>query len=278
MNKKKNTLNNIGTFLLFAGPATLAFLAVVIIPFLYGFYLTFTSWDGVSKSKPFVGLQNYISVIGDTSFWRSLGLTLLALLVTGKIKGKNFFRAGFFTPNLIGGIILGYIWQFVFNRILVYVGDLTGISLFSKSWLSSPVSAFAALVIVTIWQYSGYMMLIYIAGLTGVSPDLKEAAKIDGCTEAQATRFVVLPLMRSSFTICLFLTITRCFMIYDVNLSLTEGGPYNSTVMAAMYVYDKAFSSKQYGVGQTEAIILFIVTAIVAVTQAMTSKKKEVEA
>lgn len=294
MNKKKNTLNNIGTFLLFAGPATLAFLAVVIIPFLYGFYLTFTSWDGVSKSKPFVGLQNYISVIGDTSFWRSLGLTLLyvaisvvlvnvvgfllALLVTGKIKGKNFFRAGFFTPNLIGGIILGYIWQFVFNRILVYVGDLTGISLFSKSWLSSPVSAFAALAIVTIWQYSGYMMLIYIAGLTGVSPDLKEAAKIDGCTEAQATRFVVLPLRRSSFTICLFLTITRCFMIYDVNLSLTEGGPYNSTVMAAMYVYDKAFSSKQYGVGQTEAIILFIVTAIVAVTQAMTSKKKEVEA
>lgn len=294
MNKKNNALNNIGTFLVFAGPATLCFIAVVIAPFLYGFYLTFTSWDGVSKTKPFVGLENYAAVVTDGSFWSSMGLTilyvvisvilvnavgfLLAFLVTGKGKGNNFFRAGFFTPNLIGGIILGYIWQFVFNRILVYIGESTGIGMFEKSWLSSPVTAFIALVVVTVWQYSGYMMLIYIAGLTGVSQDLKEAAKIDGCTEAQATRHVVLPLMRASFTICMFLTITRCFMVYDLNLSLTEGGPYNSTTMAAMYVYDKAFSSKQYGIGQTEAIILFLVTAVIAVTQAITSKKKEVEA
>ena len=144
--------------------------------------------------------------------------------------------------------------------------------------LSGSASAFAALVLVTIWQFSGYMMLIYIAGLTGVSEDLKEAAKIDGCNESQTTRYIVLPLMRASFTICMFLTITRCFMIYDVILSLTEGGPYGSTVMAAMYVYQKAFSAKQYGVGQTEAIILFIFTAVIAVSQTIINKRKEVEA
>ena len=136
----------------------------------------------------------------------------------------------------------------------------------------------ACLIIVSVWQYAGYMMLIYIAGLTGVSEDLKEAAKIDGCNESQTTRYIVLPLMRASFTICMFLTITRCFMIYDVNLSLTEGGPYGSTVMAAMYVFQKAFSAKQYGVGQTEAIILFIFTAVIAVSQTIINKRKEVEA
>lgn len=294
MKKKNSMLNNIGTFLVFAGPATFAFLAVVIVPFLYGVYLTFTSWDGVSKNKPFVGLTNYQAVVADSSFWHSLGLTLLyvvisvilvnlvafliALLVTGKIRGKNFFRAGFFTPNLIGGIILGYIWQFVFNKVIVYFGDALNIASLQKSMLSGSVSAFLALVIVTVWQLSGYMMLIYIAGLTGVSQDLREAAKIDGCTDSQVTRYIILPLMQASFTICLFLTITRCFMVYDLNLSLTEGGPFGSTVMAAMYVYQKAFSSKQYGVGQTEAIILFIFTAVIAVSQAVISKRKEVEA
>lgn len=294
MKKKSNTFSNVTSFLVFAGPATLAFLAVIIIPFIYGVYLTFTSWDGISRSKPFVGLTNYITAFKDTSFWAALGLTLLyvvvsvvlvnvvgfllALLVTGKIRGSNFFRAGFFTPNLIGGIILGYIWQFVFKNILVYVGDAFNIGIFAKSWLSSGPTAFLALIIVTIWQYSGYMMLIYIAGLTGVSPDLREAAKIDGCNESQVTRSIVIPLMRSSFTICLFLSITRCFMVYDLNLSLTAGGPYGSTVMAAMYVYQKAFSQKAYGVGQTEAIVLFLFTAVIAVSQTMISKKKEVEA
>ena len=196
MNSKKESLwSKVSTFLVFAGPATFAFLAVVIVPFLYGVYLTFTSWDGVSSNKPFVGLKNYAAVVADSSFWQSLGLTLLyvvvsvilvnvigfllALLVTGKIKGKNFFRAGFFTPNLIGGIILGYIWQFVFNKVIVYFGDALNVTVLQKSMLSGSASAFAALVLVTIWQFSGYMMLIYIAGLTGVSEDLKEAATVE---------------------------------------------------------------------------------------------------
>ncbi|MCH4191290.1 MAG: sugar ABC transporter permease [Butyrivibrio sp.] len=292
MQREKTFGQKLRLYLMFAGPATFAFLAVVIIPFLYGAFLTFTSWDGISNAKPFVGLENYIAVMKDTDFWKSLWLTIrymvisvilvnaiafmLALLVTGKIRGKNFFRAGFFIPNLIGGIILGYIWQFVFDKALVFILNQIGID--SISMLSTEVGAFWALVIVTVWQYSGYMMLIYIAGLTGVSTDLLEAGKIDGCTDHQTTRYIVLPLMTQSFTICLFLTITRCFMVYDLNLSLTAGGPYGSTTLAAMSVYEKAFAAKQYGQGQTEAVVLFIITAIVAVAQAKMGKSKEVEA
>lgn len=293
--KQKNKLSHkVGTFLIFAGPASFAFCTVIIIPFLYGLYLTFTGWNGITNAKPLVGFENYIEVFKDTEFWTSLGLTLkyvlfsvilinivafsLAMLVTGKIKGKNFFRAGFFTPNLIGGIVLGYIWQFVFNRALTFVGGITGIAILEKAWLSDPHKAFWALVVVTVWQHSGYMMLIYIAGLMGVSQDILEASKIDGCTERQTTRKIILPLMVSSFTICIFLSITRCFMIYDVNLSLTAGGPFGSTVLSAMHVYEKAFSSKLYGIGQAEALVLFIVIAVIAVTQTVILKRKEVEA
>ena len=193
----------LGEFLLFAGPAVFAFLAVVIVPFLYGLYLTLTSWDGLSNDRPFVGIQNYLTVLQDGDFWISMLKTLvyvffstilvnlvafgIAFLVTGHIKGKNFFRAGFFTPNLIGGIILGYIWQFVFNRVITSVGKDAHLGFLQKSLLSSGVTAMGAMIIVTIWQYAGYMMLIYIAGLTGVSEDLREAAKIDGCSEGQVT-------------------------------------------------------------------------------------------
>jgi raffinose/stachyose/melibiose transport system permease protein len=294
MQSQRKFSHKLKDYLIFAGPITFVFSAVVIIPFIYGIYLTFTGWDGITNAKPFVGLANYSNVLKDDGFWSSLWLTLeyvlvsvilinlvgfaLAYLVTGKIKGKNFFRAGFFTPNLIGGIVLGYIWQFVFNRALPYIGSVTGISFLEKSWLSDPTKAFWTLIIVAIWQYSGYMMLIYIAGLMGVSKDILEAGKIDGCTNRQTTRHIILPLMASSFTVCLFLSITKCFMVYDVNLSLTEGGPYGTTVMSAMHVYQKAFSNKMYGVGQAEALVLFLVIAAIAVSQAYLGKRKEVEA
>lgn len=281
-------------FLSFAGPSVILFCAVVIVPFIFGIYLTFTGWNGISSNMPFVGLANYAALLKDTEFWISLGRTILyaifsvafanivafglAYLVTGKIKGSNFFRASFFTPNLIGGVVLGYIWQFVFNKAIVAIGEATGISLFSGSWLSDPTKAFWALVIVTVWQQSGYLMLIYIAGLMGVPEDLKEAARIDGCDEKKTNRYITIPMMIGTFTICLFLSITRSFVIYDVNITLTEGGPFGATRLAAMYVYNMAFSSKQYGLGQAEALVLFLVIAIIAVSQAFLGKSKEVEA
>ena len=291
---KRNTLSyKIRQYLIFAGPGTLLFLAVVAVPFLYGLYLTLTSWDGISAQKPFVGAQNFISAFADKDYWAAMSRTViysviavilinivafaLAYLVTKGIKGQNFFRAGFFVPNLIGGIVLGYVWKFVFNRAFVALGSaIAGGTV--PSLLSTPKGALFCLIVVSVWQYAGYMMLIYVAGFMSVSADVKEAAMIDGCTPSQAMWNVTVPLMRASFVQCIFLSITRCFVVYDVNLSLTKGEPFNSSVLAAMHVYNQAFTYKNYGVGQAEALILFIVCAVVGVTQVMIGKRGEVEA
>ena len=291
MMKSKNKGKDFGIFAL---PGMFCFFAVVIIPFIYGVYLTFTDWDGVAEVKNFIGLANFRKVIEDHEFWTSMLLTFkyvilvvllvniiafaIAYLLTRGFKGQNFFRAGFFTPNLIGGIVLGYIWQFVFSRVFVNIGESTGWSLFEASWLSDPNKAFAAMVLVSVWQLSGYMILIYVAGFMGLSEDVMEAASIDGASGWLKMRKIVLPLMMSSITICLFLTLSRAFMVYDVNLSLTVGGPYGTTEMAAMHVYEKAFTSRQFGAGQAEALILFIVVACISGLQVYLTKKQEVEA
>ena len=281
-------------FSVYALPRLFCFLAVDMVPFIYGIYLTLTDWNGVSSVKNFVGLSNFAAVMRDAQFWKSLLLTfkyviavvvlvnviafLLAYILTRGIKGQNFFRAGFFTPNLIGGIVLGYIWQFVFSRVFVSIGETTGWSLFEISWLSTPNKAFAALVLVSVWQLAGYMILIYVAGFMGLSEDVLEAASIDGASGWVKMKNIILPLMMSSVTICLFLTLSRAFMVYDVNLSLTGGAPYGTTEMAAMHVYEKAFTSRQFGVGQAEAFILFIIVACISGIQVYTTKKREVEA
>lgn len=281
-------------FCMFALPGMFCFVAVLVVPFVYGVYLTLTDWDGVASVKNFVGFKNFNGVFKDTQFWTSLLLTFkyvifvvlivnilafgIAYLLTRGIKGQNFFRAGFFTPNLIGGIVLGYIWQFVFSRAFVSFGESTGWKMFEVSWLSDPTMAFVALVVVSVWQLSGYMILIYVAGFMGLSEDVIEAASIDGATGFVKLKNIILPLMMSSITICLFLTLSRAFMVYDVNLSLTAGAPYGTTEMAAMHVYEKAFTSRQFGVGQAEALILFIIVACISGIQVYLTKKQEVEA
>lgn len=286
--------NNKKDFCIFALPGLFCFIAVVMVPFLYGVYLTLTDWNGVAKEKNFIGLANFAGVIKDAQFWNSLALTFkyviavvilvnvlafaIAYLLTRGIKGQNFFRAGFFTPNLIGGIVLGYIWQFVFSRVFVNIGETTGWSFFEASWLSDPDKAFLALVVVSVWQLSGYMILIYVAGFMGLSKDVMEAANIDGASGWVKLKNIIMPLMMSSITICLFLTLSRAFMVYDVNLSLTAGAPYGTTEMAAMHVYEKAFTSRQFGVGQAEAFILFVIVACISGLQVYFTKKREVEA
>jgi raffinose/stachyose/melibiose transport system permease protein len=290
--KKSN--HKIFHFMLFALPGILAFTAVVLIPFIYGVYITFTDWDGVAKVKNIIGLENYAKVFTDAAFWNSMLLTikyvcasvilintvafLLAYALTNGLKGQNFFRIGFFTPNLVGGVVLGFIWQFVFSNVLVNIGRTTHWGIFSTSWLSDPTKAFWALVLVSVWQSSGYMMLIYVAGFTGLSSDVMEAASIDGATGIQKLKSVIFPLMVPSFVICLFLTLSRSFMVYDVNLSLTGGEPYGTTRLIAMHVYQQAFTSRNYGMGQAEALILFMIVACISGFQIWVGKKKEVEA
>ena len=256
--------------------------------------MTFTDWNGISSTHSYIGFQNYLSVFKDQTFFNSFLLTikyvfftviltnavafLLAFILTSGVKGQNLFRSGFFTPNLIGGVLLGYIWQFIFTNVLVYIGNNFNLPIFSSSWLSNPDKAFWALVIVGVWQYSGYMMIIYISGLMNVPKDIIEAASIDGAGSIRRLINVILPMMVPSFTVCIFLSLQRTFMVYDVNLALTKGGPFKSTELISMTVYNKAFLSQDYGVGQAQAFFLFLIVATITLIQVYFSKKMEVEA
>lgn len=292
MYNERNFIDKLKVFTTFAAIPLFAFLIVVLLPIVMGIFMTFTTWTGFSGSlKEFVGLEHYLDALSDTLFWDSIVVTFkyvfftlvltnviafgLALLVTSGMKGQNFFRMGFFTPNLIGGIILGFIWQFIFSRVLV--GDFLNLDIFSTSWLADPDKAFWVLVIVGVWQSSGYMMLIYIAGLMGINKSLLEAAELDGASLWKQMIKIKIPLMIPSFTISLFLTLQRSFLVFDVNLSLTNGGPFRSTELIAMHIYNEAFLYQNYGSGQAKAFILFIIVAIIAFTQVGIMKKLEVE-
>lgn len=279
-------------FMIFGFVPLFAFLTVMVIPFLLGIFMTFTDWNGVAASFHMVGLDNFTGAAKDSAFWHSLGLTSLyvllsvlltnaiafglALLVTSGIKGQNAYRVGFFTPNLIGGVILGFIWQFLFSRVFVTLGHDLHLPFLSDSWLSDPTKALWALVIVGVWQSAGYMMLIYIAGITGISDSVLEASQIDGASRMRQLFSIKIPLMVSSFTISLFLTISRSFMVYDTNLSLTKGGPYRATELITMHIYNEAFVYQNYGTGQAKAILLFVIVAIIAVSQVVITKRLEV--
>ncbi|KAA8784474.1 raffinose/stachyose/melibiose transport system permease protein [Paenibacillus sp. 4624] len=290
---RKIRMRNAGTFLLFGGPSVIAFLAVVVIPFVVGLYLTFTNWDVRTGDNTFIGLSNYIAVWQDKVFWTQLWFTLkyvfftviianaaaffIALTLTGGGRGEQWLRTGFFTPNLIGGIILGYLWQTLFSQVLPYLGQKYGWSWFETSWLTSTDTAFWALVITTSWQLIGYLMIIYIAGFAGVPNDVLEAASIDGASRMATIRRIMLPLTIPAIVICVFISISRSFLTYDINLALTKGGPFNSTELATYHIVQKAFLSNQYGVGQAEAVVLFAVVAIIALTQSYLLKRLEVE-
>jgi len=264
-----------------------------LIPFLVGFYLTLTKWDVIRNDGSFVGFVNYAEVFRDKAFWTQLWFTIryvfftvivsnllaiaIALALTSGIKGERWLRAGYFTPNLIGGIVLGYLWQSLFSRVLPYLGEKYGWPLFQTSWLTNTDKAFWALVIATSWQFAGYLMIIYIAGFTGVPKDIVEAAKIDGAGNFAVLRKIVLRLAVPAIVVCVFLSLSRSFLTYDLNLSLTKGGPFRSTELATYYIVQMAFQSNQYGIGQAEAIVLFVVVAVIALTQSYLLKKLEVE-
>jgi raffinose/stachyose/melibiose transport system permease protein len=292
MYNEKKAFDKLKVFALFAAVPLFAFAMIVVVPFLLGIYMTFTNM-GTVVSFEFIGFDNYIQAFSSTRFWSSFGVTIryviatvilanvfgmmLALLVTSGIKGQNIFRMGFFTPNLIGGIILGYIWQFLFIRMLPQFGELINIPFLSTSWLADPTRAFWALVVVGVWQSSGYMMIIYIAGLMGIDKSLLEASSLDGAGYFRQLISIKMPLMIPAFTICLFLTLRNSFMIYDLNLALTDGGPFLSTEMVTLAIFNEAFTNRNFGVAQVQSLILFAAIAVVTVTQVGFFKKREVE-
>ena len=200
----------------------------------------------------------------------------LAILVTQKAGGSNLFRSIYFMPNLVGGVLVGFTWQFIVKDVFDSIGQAFHLN-FLCNWLSTQATGFWAMVIVVTWQMSGYMMLVYIAQIQNIPDNLLEAASIDGAGSIQQFIRIKLPLMMPAFTIGLFLTMTNCFKLYDQNLTLTNGGPSKSTEMLTMNIYNTAFVTNQYGQAQAKGIIFLIVVALITVSQLFATKKKEVE-
>ena len=271
-------------FPIFVLPTLIAFSFAFIIPFVMGVYLSFCKFKTITNAQ-FVGLENYIKIFADKDFVNAFGFTLkfsvvsivtinvfafiLALALTRKIKGTNLFRTVFFMPNLIGGIILGYIWQQMINAVLLK---------YETTLVANPTYGFWGLVILMNWQMIGYMMIIYVAGLQNVPTDLIEAAQIDGATSLQTLFKVKIPMVMPSITICLFLTVSNSFKLFDQNLALTAGAPSKKTAMLALDIYNTFYGRSGFeGVGQAKAVLFFIVVAVIALGQLVLTRRKEVE-
>ena len=272
-------------FAVFLLPTVIAFSIAFIIPFITGLYLSFCKFTTVSNAK-FVGLQNYITAFssgqrfgqafGFTTFFTVISIVTvnifaftLAYLLTKKIKGTNFFRTVFFMPNLIGGIVLGYTWQSMINAVLANYGT---------TLVSNGKYGFIGLILLMNWQMVGYMMIIYIAGLQNVPTELIEASKIDGATKWQTLRHVTIPMVMPSITICLFLTLSNSFKLYDQNLALTNGAPMHKTEMLALNIVNSFYGRSNFeGVGQAKAVMFFVIVALIALTQLYYTRKREVE-
>lgn len=272
-------------FLVFTLPTLVAFAFAFIVPFVQGIYLSFCQFTTVDNAT-FIGFKNYakafeskqgfLSAFGFTAAFTVISVITInliafaiALLLTRKIKGTNIFRTIFFMPNLIGGIVLGYTWQQMINAVLYQYGTTI---------VSNAKFGFIGLVLLMNWQMVGYMMIIYIAGLQNIPTDLIEAARIDGATGWQTLTKVKIPMVMSSITICMFLTLSNSFKLFDQNKALTNGAPMNKTQMLALNIYETFYGKTGYeGVGQAKAVMFFIIIAVIALLQLSFTRSKEVE-
>lgn len=270
---------------IFTAPTLLAFLIAFLIPFIYGIYLSFCKFTTVTDAS-FVGLDNYVRAFTENGdFVHALWFTtkfalisvlsinvfafLLALALTRKIRGTNVFRTIFFMPNLIGGIVLGYIWQTIINGVL---------SQFGETIVNESKFGFWGLIVLMNWQMIGYMMVIYIAAIQNVPNDLIDAAKVDGAGPFQRLKGIIIPLVMPSITICLFLTVSNSFKLFDQNLVLTGGAPLNETRMLALDIFKTFYGKNGYeGVGQAKAVVFFVLVAVIAMLQLQITRRKEVE-
>ena len=273
---------------IFVLPTFLAFSIGFIIPFFQGLYLSFCQFT-TTKNAEFIGLGNYIKVFNDATFKDSFGFTVLfavvsvlsiniiafalaMILTRDRLKGKNIFRTVFFMPNLIGGIVLGYIWQILLNGVLSIVGEpLLALNSSAGYW---------GLIILMCWQQIGYMMIIYIAGIQNVPETLTEAAAIDGATSRQTLLKVKLPMVMPSITICAFLTLTNSFKLFDQNLALTAGEPNHATEMLALNIYNTFYAragAQWKGLGQAKAVVFCILVVVIALIQFKATHKREVQ-
>lgn len=268
--------------IIFLGPILIAFVLIFIVPFILGIYLSFCKFTTVDNAS-FIGSGNYIKAFTDRQFLNALWFTVkftfvsvitvnliafaIALILTRGMKGSNLFRTVFFTPNLIGGIVLGYIWNLIINGVLGIFGvDIT----FNASY------GFWGLVVLMNWQMIGYMMVIYIAGIQSIPTSLIEASKIDGASYFQTLRRIIIPMIMPSITICTFLTLSNSFKLFDQNLALTNGAPARETTMLALDIYNTFYGAiGQQGIGQAKAVIFTVIVALIAFLQIRFTRSKE---
>ncbi len=280
-------------YIIFMGPAVIMFTMLFIIPLISELVYSFTDWNGVNPSYNFLGLKNYQRAIQDETYWVSMWFTIKfsfcvvvasnllaffwAYLLSRPIPLRNLWRAIIYVPRIIGGVILGYLWRFIFQEAFVQFGKATGLRWFAQQWFTTTESSFWALVIVMTWTLSGYLMIIYGAGFSAVPHDFYEAAAIDGATRRQQMFKITIPMLRSTITRCLFIAINWAMLLYDTNISLTSGNPYRSSEGVTMNIYQTAFRSRQIAYGSAKSMIFVAILVLIAFTQMYLTSRKEVE-
>jgi raffinose/stachyose/melibiose transport system permease protein len=281
--------------LICTAPALVFFLSIKLIPSIMGLWYSLTNWNGINPSKRFIGFENFREIFtSDAYFWDSMGFTLkyviwivivmnltalfLAVAIESLGRGKGVFRTLFYLPNMISMIIGGFMWNFIFTKVLYHFSDNWGWMFFDKSWIGNPQYSFYAILVVALWGGTGYLMVIYIAAIQGVPKMLHEAAVVDGAGKIRRFFVITLPMIRQAFTICLFISLNNAFQVFDVVYALTGGGPGRSTQVVALNIYQEAFGrSNRFGYATAKSTILFAVILGITLIQLRVMKRKEQE-
>ncbi|WP_420490446.1 carbohydrate ABC transporter permease [Neobacillus niacini] len=280
--------------LVYVLPALIAYLLFKLYPAILGFYYSLTDWNGIDQSYEMIGLANFKEIFADVYFWKSIQFTLkyvvvilvvsnvlallLAVLIESRMKARGLFRTLFYMPNMISMIIGGYMWVFIFTRVIYYLADKSGLAFLDQSWIGDPRYSFIAIIIVSSWGTVGYLMLIYMAALQGVPLQLKEAAVLDGANSWNVFRNVTFPMIQHAFTICIFWSLSSAFQVFDVIYALTGGGPGRATQSVAMNIYEEAFKGNiRYGYATAKSTILFVIVFLLTLAQLKIMKRKEQE-
>lgn len=280
-------------YLIFMGPAIILFSLIFLYPLITEIMYSFTDWNGIDPDFDFVGLNQYKKVFRDEKFWKSIWFTLKfslvvvtlsnliafgwAYVLSKDIPFRNFFRALIYIPRVIGGVVLGYLWRFIIQNVFPTIGEITGIAWFSQNWFTTPSSSFWALVIVMTWSLSGYLMIIYGSGFASIDNVYLEAAHIDGASSGQRLTKIILPMLRPTITRCLFIAINWAMLLYDTNISLTNGNPFRSSEGVTMNIFVTAFSNHRLAFGAAKSVIFILIVAAISLGQYAATSRKEVQ-
>jgi raffinose/stachyose/melibiose transport system permease protein len=290
---KKKTKENIN-LIFFVAPAFIVYFIFKLYPAISGVLYSMTDWNGLNREYKFIGLDNFIKLAGDGDYWKSVWFTCkyvivmlvaanilalgLAVAIEGRKHARGLLRTIFYMPNMISMIIGGYMWNFIFTKVLYYMADNWGMTVFDRSWVGDQHNAFLAIIIVASWGIVGYLMIIYMAALQGVPAHLKESAALDGANAWQNFWNITFPLIRPALTICIFWTLNSAFQVFDVIFSLTGGGPGRQTQSVAMNIYEEAFKGNiRYGFASAKSTVLFLIVFLITLLQLRVMKNKEEE-